>query len=211
MDTARPFTVLHVCMGNICRSPMAERLLVARLRDELGPVADELVVSHGAGTGDWHQGQPMNPPAARQVRARGGDPLSFRARSLLPRYVDGSDLVLTATAEQVEYVAELVPAAAERTFVLGEFGRLADDVDLGALPPFAPTVQAVAARGRALVAAAHARRDGVPARLADELDDPWGLGDDVFEQTADAVERHLAPLVRGLAGGHPAAARGRAQ
>jgi protein-tyrosine phosphatase len=201
-----PFTVLHVCMGNICRSPMAERLLVARLRDALGPDADTLVRSHGAGTGDWHVGDPMNPPAARQVRARGGDPGSFRARVLTDGYVAASDLVLTATVEQARLVADL--GAPERTFVLGEFARLAGGVDLGALPEFAPTAEAVAARGRALVAAADARRGGAPGNAArrdcalpsDELDDPWGRGDRYFGQTADTIERHLAPLVRGLVG-----------
>jgi protein-tyrosine phosphatase len=189
------FTVLHVCMGNICRSPMAERLLVARLGSSAG-----LIVSHGAGTGDWHEGDPMNPPAARQVRARGGDPDSFRARGLLPRYVAGSDLILTATADQGEFVVRMVPSAGERTFVLGEFGRLAAEVDPAVLPPFAPTVEAVAARGRALVAAVHAGRDGALPTAADDLDDPWGRGEPVFARTADAVERHLAPLVGALTG-----------
>jgi protein-tyrosine phosphatase len=174
---------------------MAERLLVARLG-----ASAELIVSHGAGTGDWHVGDRMNPPAARQVRARGGDPDSFRARVLTARYVRDSDLVLTATAEQVGVVVDLVPAARERTFVLGEFGRLAAGVDPAGLPRYDATVDAVAARGRALVAAAHARRDGVPSDPADDLDDPWGRGDPFFAGTADTVERHLAPLVRALSG-----------
>ena len=195
-----PFTVLHVCMGNICRSPMAERLLVARLRETLGSGADDLVVSHGAGTGDWHVGDPMNPPAARQVRSRGGDPDSFRARVLVARYVEDSDLVLTATAEQAEFVVRMWPAAGERTFVLGEFGRLTAEVDPDALPPFAPTADAIAARGRALVAAVHARRDGSAPDVLDDLDDPWGRPEPYFARTADAVERHLVPLVRALAG-----------
>jgi protein-tyrosine phosphatase len=175
---------------------MAERLLVARL----GATVGGLVVSHGAGTGDWHVGDPMNPPAARQVRARGGDPDSFRARVLAAEYVQDSDLVLTATADQAEYVVRQVPAAGERTFVLGEFGRLAAEVDPAELPPFAPTADAVAARGRALVAAVHARRDGVPPDPADDLDDPWGRGEPFFVRTADTVERRLAPLIRALAG-----------
>jgi protein-tyrosine phosphatase len=195
-----PFTVLHVCMGNICRSPMAERLLVARLRDELGPVADELVRSHGAGTGSWHEGDRMNPPAARQVRTRGGDPDSFRARTLEVAFVKESDLVLTATVEQVEFVLELEPGAASRTFLLGEFARLLAEVDGAALPPFAPTVEAVAARGRALVAAAHKLRDGAWPQARDDLDDPYGRGDAFFSRTADQVEAALAPLVRVLVG-----------
>jgi protein-tyrosine phosphatase len=191
-----PFSVLHVCMGNICRSPMAERLLVARLRDELGPVGDELVRSHGAGTGFWHVGERMYRPAARQVRDRGGEPDSFRARGLETAYVKESDLILTATAEQSEFVAELRPDAVGRTFVLGEFARLLADVDTAELPPFAPTVQAVAARGRAIVAAADAVRAGEPSRYEDDLADPWGRDDAFFSQTADQVEAAIAPFVR---------------
>lgn len=58
-----PFTVLHVCMGNICRSPMAERLLVLAVRERLERLgvdptgADALLHSHSAGTGGWHAGR----------------------------------------------------------------------------------------------------------------------------------------------------------
>ena len=65
-----PFTVLHVCMGNICRSPMAERLLARAVQDRSGDPADQLLRSVSAGTGGWHEGEEMNPPAARQVRSR---------------------------------------------------------------------------------------------------------------------------------------------
>ncbi len=186
------FTVLHVCMGNICRSPMAERLLVAALG------GDDLVRSHSVGTGGWHAGDRMNPPAARQVRARGGDPDSFRARQLDAAHLKESDLVLTATGEQVGYVLGLAPDAAARTFVLGEFARLLASVDLTELPPYRPSVDAVAARGRALVAAVDAVRDG--ARPGDDLDDPYGRGDAFFSRTADQVEGALAPLVAALSG-----------
>jgi protein-tyrosine phosphatase len=188
-------------MGNICRSPMAERLLAARLRDELGPVADELVHSHGAGTGFWHEGDRMNAPAARQVLARGGDPDSFRARGLDPAFLLASDLVLTATAEQVEFVLALEPGVARSTFVLGEFGRLLAEVDAAALPPFEPTVPAAASRGRALVAAVDAVRAGAWPHADDDLDDPYGRSDEFFSKTADQVEAAIAPLVRLLTDG----------
>src|SRR5215218_6314802 len=111
-----PFTILHVCMGNICRSPMAERLFIQALGDQ--------VHSHSAGTGGWHEGEEMNPPAAREVRARGADPDGFSARKLRADQIESADLILTATADQYDYVTALRPDAAERTFVLGEFGRL---------------------------------------------------------------------------------------
>jgi protein-tyrosine phosphatase len=195
-----PFTVLHVCMGNICRSPMAERLLVLAVRERLvrrsvDPAgADELLHSHSAGTGGWHAGDGMNPPAARQITARGGAVAGFTARKLRSDHIDAADLVLTATADQHEYVLALRPDAAARTFVLGEFGRLLGLVDAAALPPAGVSPQEVYARGVALVAAAHAARQGASSLPGDDLDDPWGRGDQCFSRVADEIEETVQPL-----------------
>jgi protein-tyrosine phosphatase len=199
-----PFTVLHVCMGNICRSPMAERLLALAVRQRLSrvpagtaaPEVDALVHSHSAGTGGWHDGEEMNPPAARQVRARGGDPTGFAARKLLSEHIDAADLVLTATADQQDYVVALRPDAGPRTFVLGEFGRLLPVVDPAALPDGAVTPDAVYARGVALVEAVDAARRGAAPLPADDLDDPWGRGDQTFSRVADEIEETVVPLAR---------------
>jgi protein-tyrosine phosphatase len=195
-----PFSVLCVCMGNICRSPMAERLLVADLV-ALG-AAPDLVYVHGAGTGGWHAGDAMDPQAARQVLARGGDTAGFRARKLLAEHVDASDLVLTATAEQVDFVVSLRPDAAPRTFVWGQFARLlpsaaADLTDghLGARP-WRPATDDVYARGVALVDLVDKRRDQV--RDEDDLADPWGRPDDFFGVVADQVQALTRPLAAAL-------------
>ncbi|MCZ7435697.1 phosphotyrosine protein phosphatase [Micromonospora sp. WMMC241] len=199
-----PFTVLHVCMGNICRSPMAERLLLLAVRERLSRLdvdpagSDALVHSHSAGTGGWHAGEEMNPPAARQVTARGGEVAGFAARRLRSDLIDAADLVLTATADQQEYVVALRPDAAGRTFVLGEFGRLLGALDRSALPPAAPTPEAVHARGVALVAAAEAARQGASALTTDDLDDPWGRGDQCFSRVADEIEETVQPLAAAL-------------
>jgi protein-tyrosine phosphatase len=189
-----PFTVLHVCMGNICRSPMAERLLALAAREAVGDKADELIHSHSAGTGGWHAGEEMNPPAARQVRARGGDDRGFAARKLRSDQIDSADLVLTATADQQEYVVALRPDVAGRHFVLGEFGRLLREVDSGRLPPAAPNPDAIYARGVALVEAAQAIRGEEPAQDSDDLDDPWGRGDQTFARVADEIEEAVRPF-----------------
>lgn len=199
-----PFTVLHVCMGNICRSPMAERLLALAVRERLtrraeDPAqAEEMVHSHSAGTGGWHAGEEMNPPAARQVTGRGGDVEGFAARKLRSDQIDAADLVLTATADQQEYVVALRPDAAARTFVLGEFGRLLAAVDVTALPSAEATPEAVYARGVALVAAAHDARLGASALSTDDLDDPWGRGDQCFSRVADEIEETVHPLAGAL-------------
>ena len=199
-----PFTVLHVCMGNICRSPMAERLLALAVRQRLSrvpagaatPDPQALVLSHSAGTGGWHDGEEMNPPAARQVRARGGDPEGFAARKLLSEHIDAADLVLTATADQQDYVVALRADAESRTFVLGEFGRLLPMVDPATLPGGDLTPDDVYARGVALVAAVDAARRGAAPLPADDLDDPWGRGDQTFSRVADEIEETVVPLAR---------------
>lgn len=198
-----PFSVLHVCMGNICRSPMAERLLVARFADAVGhdgPDPAGLLLSHSAGTGGWHSGEHMNPPAARQVAERGGDPTGFTARQLHGEHIDTSELILTATGEQCSYVTALRPDAAGRTFALREFARLLTDVDAAALPSADLTPDGVLARGVALVEAADKVRDGRPTGPDDDLDDPWGLGDRFFARIADDIEAPLRRLVRLLTG-----------
>jgi protein-tyrosine phosphatase len=193
------FAVLHVCMGNICRSPMAELLTLVAAEDLVGDKAQDLLYVHSAGTGGWHAGEPMDRAAARQVRARGGDPDAFAARKLRTDMIDASDLVLTATAEQQEYVAGLRPDAAARTFVLGEFGRLLRRATpVGNLPAFVPSADVVRARGVALVAAVEAARGGRPAGPADELDDPWGRGDEYFGRVADEIEETVRPFVAAL-------------
>jgi protein-tyrosine phosphatase len=192
--TAGPFTILNVCMGNICRSPMAERLLMAAARELVGDKAYQLLRVQGAGTGDWHVGDPMDPAAARQVRRRGGDPDGFTARQLVADQLDAADLILTATGDQQRFVAMMRPDAVQRTFVLGESARLLDRIDRTALPPFAPDPDAVSARGKALVAALDTARGAQPARAGDDLDDPWGRGDEYFGRVADHIERAVRPL-----------------
>jgi protein-tyrosine phosphatase len=193
-----PFTVLQVCMGNICRSPMAERLLVLAARNVVGDKAEDLLHVHSTGVGDWHAGAGMDTAAARQVRRRGGDPDSFVARTLRAEHIEASDLILTATADQQQHVVSMRPDAASRTFVLSEFGRLLRAVDLNKLPPAVADRYAVYIRGSALVAAVQTLRGGKPPRPADDLDDPWGRSDLYFSRVADQIEETVRPLAIAL-------------
>jgi len=60
-----------VCLGNICRSPMADVVLTQRV-DDAG-LAGRVTVS-SCGTGDWHLGDPMDERAAAVLRANDYDP-----------------------------------------------------------------------------------------------------------------------------------------
>ncbi|MEV4707209.1 phosphotyrosine protein phosphatase [Actinoplanes sp. NPDC049316] len=203
-----PFTVLHVCMGNICRSPMAERLLVLAARQRLaklgsGAALDDLLRSESAGTGGWHEGEEMNPPAARQIRLRGGSVDGFTARKLTSAHLAGADLILTATADQTDYVHALLPEAAHRSFVLGHLGRILREIDTAALPPAGTDPEAFAARAAALVAAADRGRGDKEPLPGDDLDDPWGRGDQTFQRVADEINESLYALVDALLPGAP--------
>ena len=198
-----PFTVLHVCMGNICRSPMAERLLLLAARQRLAKLdaavdPDGVFRSTSAGTGGWHEGEEMNPPAARQILLRGGSVDGFAARKLRTAHLAEADLIVTATGDQLDYVHALLPAAAERTFVLGHLNRLLPQVDPAALPPPTTEPAAFAARATALVAAAARVRGDAPAALEDDLDDPWGRGDQTFARIADDIDEAMYTLVDAL-------------
>ncbi|HEY1828843.1 MAG TPA: low molecular weight protein-tyrosine-phosphatase [Acidimicrobiales bacterium] len=71
-----PYRIVFVCTGNICRSPMAEVITRALADDTVLPDRSTLG-SHleltSAGTGPWHDGEPMHDNTARAL-ARGGFP-----------------------------------------------------------------------------------------------------------------------------------------
>lgn len=71
------YRIAVVCLGNICRSPMAHVVLESRLA--AGGLADRVEVS-SAGTAGWHVGKPMDERAAATLTAAGLDPTRHRAQ-----------------------------------------------------------------------------------------------------------------------------------
>ena len=85
------YEICVVCLGNICRSPMAEVLV----RDELSRAGLAGRVSvQSAGTGDWHLGEPMDRRARAELARRGYDGSAHRARQIRPSWLDRFDLLL---------------------------------------------------------------------------------------------------------------------
>ncbi|MEJ7628791.1 MAG: low molecular weight protein-tyrosine-phosphatase [Nocardioidaceae bacterium] len=85
------YSLALVCLGNICRSPMAHVVLEAKLAAG-GLGAGVSVASFG--TGDWHLGEPMDRRAAATLAAAGYDPTRHRARHVGDGLSLGHDLVL---------------------------------------------------------------------------------------------------------------------
>jgi protein-tyrosine phosphatase len=180
------FRILHICTGNICRSPMAERLTRGGLAHRFGADASRFVVE-SAGT--WgHSGAPMEPFALSTLSTYGLDGGDFRARELVAAHVAGADLVLAATREHRAAAVVLHPRAAGRTFTLREFARLVSAVD-----PAQLTAQDPVERARQLVRAAAGNRGLVPPETPshDDLADPYQGPEQGFAICADLVQRSL--------------------
>jgi protein-tyrosine phosphatase len=104
------YRVLAVCLGNICRSPMAEVVLRDRL--EAQGLAHRVEVT-SAGTGSWHVGDRANQPARNALRRRGLDGDRHRARQVDAAAVLDADLVLAMDDANMADLRRLVPADAQ--------------------------------------------------------------------------------------------------
>jgi protein-tyrosine phosphatase len=101
--------VLFVCMGNICRSPLAQGVFENVLRRE-GLEVEVYVDS--AGTGAWHVGEPPDRRALSAASLRGLDLSTQRARKIRPEDCENFDYVLTMDEENYRAVAALCRGSA---------------------------------------------------------------------------------------------------
>ena len=119
-ELGSPFVILCVCTGNVCRSPVAERLLAHWLGPE--------VQVRSAGTLGL-AGRGIEPEMVAHLKAAGVPEVEFVARRMTPADVRGADLVLGLGREHRREAVELVPAAVRRAFTLLEFARLLSTID----------------------------------------------------------------------------------
>ncbi|MFD3443006.1 low molecular weight phosphatase family protein [Microbacteriaceae bacterium 4G12] len=182
--TGQVFTILTVCTGNICRSPLAEYYLRSRLA-ELGDVQ---VRSAGTLANDGDRA-----PAQAEALAKryGVDVSVHRATYLGERQLRDAQLVLALAREHRSAVVRTLPKASRTAFTLREFARLAEGLtneDLGriALLP----ADDVAGRLSALVALVGSRRGVVaPAATADddEVIDPYKRSDATYALSGEQL------------------------
>jgi len=107
-------TILFLCTGNVCRSPMAEGLF----RHAVKGRGDFRVLSAGLGAMD---GQPPTHFSVQAMREIGLDISHQRSRALSAEMVRAADYIFGMTHSHVDTVALLYPQQAEKTFLLREF------------------------------------------------------------------------------------------
>ncbi|WP_307808118.1 arsenate reductase/protein-tyrosine-phosphatase family protein [Streptomyces oryzae] len=194
------FRILHVSTGNVCRSPITERLTRHALAERLGERRMGGLVVESAGT--WgHEGAPMEENAVAVLLEHGADASDFTGRELLDEHVIRADLVLTATRDHRAQVISMGHSAGLRTFTLKEFTRLVRAIDPATLPA-AGSPEGVVERAHALVQAAAALRGWLlaPSPEADEIYDPYGAPIPYFRSVGEEISSALDPVVTALTG-----------
>lgn len=106
--------VLFVCRDNVCTSPMAAALLLAETRQR--NISDVVIASAGFGV----PGVPVAQAAVSVAEAREINLSRKQSRTLDAPMAGPADMVLTVSSQTREWVVEAVPAAAPKTFVLGQ-------------------------------------------------------------------------------------------
>jgi protein-tyrosine phosphatase len=129
------YRVAVVCLGNICRSPMAHVVL-----EELVAKAglDERVEVVSAGTGGWHVGNPMDRRAAAILTAHGYDATRHRARQFARSWIEDCDLVLAMDASNHADVLEHAhdPDEWDRVRMFRDFDPRAEEGDRDVPDPY---------------------------------------------------------------------------
>lgn len=145
--------ILFLCLGNICRSPLAEGAARAAFaRAGIDATLDS------AGTGDWHVGRAPDARAQAEARRRGTDISGLRARQLSAEDFHDFDLILAADESNLRDALMLRPADATADLKLmldllpGRGGQGVDDPYYGEDDGFAATWDDVDAVAAALVA-----------------------------------------------------------
>ncbi len=157
-DPGRPYRVCLVCMGNICRSPMAESVVRAEV-EQAG--IGGLVEVDSAGTGDWHEGERMDPRASAELVRQGYLGSGHRARQIEPSWLQERDLILAMDRQNLRALLRMTPGragAGDRIRLLRSFdpaspdGAEVPDPYLGGDESFAHVLVLVEAAARELAA-----------------------------------------------------------
>lgn len=144
-------SVLFVCLGNICRSPLAE----AAMRREAEQLGLDLEVD-SAGTGDWHLGRPPDSRAAEVALRNGVDVSHLRARRVAPEDFHRFDHIVALDAQNLADLEAMRPpgSKAELSLLLdhvaGREGEAVADPFYGKAEHFDRTWFEVTAGARSL-------------------------------------------------------------
>lgn len=188
-------SILVVCTGNICRSPLGEGFLRASLQQRLG---NEAPVVRSAGTIGW-EGAPAVPESVEVAFERGIDIAGHLAQALEPQMLLDADLVVGMTTEHRAISTEMAPEAADRIFTLKEATRLLEELSN---PVGGTTFQ------ERVAAAARLRSEGFKGLPEDEdIIDPLDMPLATYRAVAWEIDEWCTRLCDGIYGVAPSVER----
>jgi protein-tyrosine phosphatase len=140
--------ILCVCLGNTCRSPMAQGAIEA-----MALAAGLAVEVDSAGLGAWPAGKPPDPRGLATAARRGYDNAAQRSRMIAAEDFDAFDLILAMDAGNLARLEELRPAASRAGIRLFHpSGRDIPDPYHGGLPDYEHALDLIEQAARDLVA-----------------------------------------------------------
>ncbi len=177
--------MLFVCTGNVCRSPVAEKLFGHR-------AAGSYIASASAGIAGL-AGYGIDEPSALALRELNGDPSGHVARRVTPSLVAAADLILTADGDHRSSIVQTAPKTFRRTFTLREFGRLG-----AGLPQRTGAATPQALRARVADVAEQRGLVDVPEPGEDDIGDPFGAGLEVARLTVAQISTAIDAVIQVL-------------
>jgi protein-tyrosine phosphatase len=184
------FSILTVCTGNICRSPLAEHLFREGLKR--WTVVDVASAGTSALVGESMTVETIAIARDHGVQA----PEQHRARQLATEQLRRANLVVALTRAHRSEIVPMLPRGSRHTFTLRELARLLDSVQPSDLRTIAVLpIEDTVGRLAELVDVAAAMRGHVapPERETDyDVVDPYRRGDAVYQQAT----AQLVPAVR---------------
>jgi len=114
--------ILFVCLGNICRSPTAEAVMLGLIEEE--GLGGQVRVD-SAGTGNWHVGKRADPRAIATAASRGVE-LTSRARQVTGSDFDEFELIIAMDRSNFEDLVEMPGSDPGKVKLLREYAGDAD-------------------------------------------------------------------------------------
>lgn len=161
-----------MCTGNICRSPIAERLAAAYS----ARLQVRGIQASSAGT-RARAAERIHDNAASVLAALGGDASNFSAQRLTPKIAHGADLILTMTVALRDEVLEVAPQRLHRTFTMSEAAQIGSDYRVDSFSD---------------VALLRPQLD--PCAQVD-IPDPMGRGPEFFAMVGGRIAAYLPPII----------------
>ena len=125
------YKIVMVCLGNICRSPMADGLLRKKVKEHQLPV-----VVDSAGTGDWHVGNPPDPRMRETAKAFDTPIDELRARQFTAADFDAFDEIYVMDHSNYDNVTKLAQTPADKEKVQLILNKLSPASDAEVPDPY---------------------------------------------------------------------------